>query len=789
MKWVHTLVLVLIFGLTACGGDTAPQDVSTDSGGDVQVSDADAQDNTVSDPGTPDPGCIPQCENKDCGPNQCGGLCGLCAPNSTCTPEGICEEVVITPPDPQVCSGNTKLGEKQNFGGACCYTAAGHPQNPNCVWYAPDYGEGECIDNECGSGYCASAAYCSKGCSIYKDELNNATGEGGFDGVNDEDAINECEGAVDGPFGTNFQCVNLRPVTQNILAFCRPGTTFEPCENSMDCPIGESCQLIYISGGTSARCMTIEKDSVAGMEECNSDPNSGPITSCQGPFCFGSGCVDLCADDSDCITDTCVEGACAKTGAACTTDTECSAWRCEELTPYSDSDFTDDFCQPRDCAKAEDCVDPDWFCRPFWNGAETVEEVAFSPACRRLEEGAVGYGEACGEEGDGTGLPPCAWAGGCIDNYCAGPCSSDADCGEGAECLLGAEWNIDVDDNDSVDTTLNVDLCQKWPHDGELQDCSTDADCPADHHCRYRVKANGEGSERVWAVEYKCRKNKEEVGFGEICGGSDGPACKSDLCLVPSGNGNADAMCTETCTSAADCPETVEFDGFTWKTLCLSFNVNGQNTLDPIDDIFVPYCWRTSSIGSVEPCDAEKKCSDSKEYCRAAIIAGNVDEAVNVDHICIDSSEGLDAFPIGVLGDPCTTWSECNGRICLPDASGNRYCSELCSTDDGCTNPAGLNLKCTENLLLERPDPSLSGWTQRCVLQETCLSCDSDQDCGGDHVCVNDGGLGALADFRCGAPCIEDADCTEPDTTCQQDIGPTGAATGKNACLPASCGL
>ncbi len=34
------------------------------------------------------------------------------------------------PPDPQICTGNV-TGQLQQLGGACCYTTAQHPNNPN----------------------------------------------------------------------------------------------------------------------------------------------------------------------------------------------------------------------------------------------------------------------------------------------------------------------------------------------------------------------------------------------------------------------------------------------------------------------------------------------------------------------------------------------------------------------------------------------------------------------------------------------------------------------------------
>ncbi len=47
----------------------------------------------VADPGPaglPDSVCQPSCEQRECGPNGCGGLCGICPAGASCTAEGQC---------------------------------------------------------------------------------------------------------------------------------------------------------------------------------------------------------------------------------------------------------------------------------------------------------------------------------------------------------------------------------------------------------------------------------------------------------------------------------------------------------------------------------------------------------------------------------------------------------------------------------------------------------------------------------------------------------------------------
>ncbi len=699
------------------------------------------------------------------------------------------EPDVGPPADPQVCTGQTD-GQLQAVGGACCYTSVDHPSNPDCLWSSANYDEGACLDAQCEDGYCASAKYCTKGCSFLIDQVNNHTGAEGYDGIQDTSLPDDCMLAADGPYGSEYHCVNQSQPGKKAFARCRPGTTFKPCEASSDCPDGESCQLLYVLGETQARCMTVHQDAVGLAESCNSDPNNGPLIPCKGPFCYSWGCTELCESDLTCATDTCVEGLCQKTGIPCDDTSSCTALTCNAYTPWSNSPFTDGFCQPKNCLTDQDCGDPDWFCRPFWNGADKVEDVAYDPSCRPRAPGSAKAGEACG---DGTDAPECAYSYGCLDGICSAPCQSNEDCPNDTECFLGNTWNIDVDDDDVTDTYVNIDLCQAWPTTGDIIDCTEDADCGDGSHCQFRLVRADSADDALmtqWKVEYKCRADFEnQAEFGEPCGSFNGKQCGSDLCLVPSDSDDGTPnLCTKYCKTSADCPETIFYDGFTWKTTCLSFNVNENQTLDPIDDVYVGYCWVTSSVASVDSCEETRTCDGALEYCRANAIGGNPDEAVIVEHLCLDYSQGLAAIPTQQVGEPCDNWQDCQGRRCMPDGKGGGYCSELCSVDADCQSPEGLpNLRCTEEVLMKRANPEHSGLTSRCVIAEACLPCGEDNDCGGDYLCMNVGGLGNLADMRCAAPCNAEDACDDDTLSCTEGIDSTGTPTGKFGCKPEAC--
>ena len=734
------------------------------------VSDADDQGTANTDQGTPDPD-----EGKVDPPDTT-----IIPPDTGPPPQ---------PQDPLVCSGNV-LEPLQQFGGSCCFTAGNHTQNPNCNEF------GACIHAQCGSGYC-QLPFCSKSCQLGKDQKINATGENGQDGISDEDGFNDCAGAVDGPVGNEFRCVNLNEPNGDVIARCFPGTTFAACDSNADCPSTEACTLMYIHDQYQTRCQIPPKDAALGTEPCTFDP-AGPPAYCASDYCSGSaGCLDFCGTDADCLTDTCNAGKCVGSPELdCTDDVDCSAWACEERQPYSNNAFVTDMCFPKGCETASDCPGADWFCRPFWNGADSVELVATAHQCRPTPPGTAQYGEPCDEN------TPCAYEPACLDGYCAGPCKGDADCIGGTECLLGFEWNIDVDDDTNADTTVNIDVCQKWEHSGQGTplDCTTNEDCAAGEVCQYRVKGAGDGDDRVWAAEFKCRTLPEEnTGtFGETCGNSStsGQGCKTDLCLIPNGlitnaqgqSIQADAYCVEYCNAAADCPDQMgPYHSIYWKTVCVSFNVNENNTPAPEDDAFVSFCRPTASTGSLADCSETRACAKPKEYCRALAIAGNPDVKVTVEHLCSDSGEGLAAYPTLELGEACTSGAQCKGRRCMPDGEGGGYCSVLCASNADCASQVTPGLVCTEDVLTPRADPALSGVTNRCVLQKTCMGCSDDSDCGGDYQCVNFGGIGFLADYRCGSPCETDGDCPDPDASCIEDVDPAGKISGKKVCGPSFC--
>ncbi|RJO68582.1 MAG: hypothetical protein C4523_07500 [Myxococcales bacterium] len=150
--------------------------------------------------------CMPDCDGKDCGPDGCGGSCGACDANATCTVEGLCDcdfEACVDAccTDGQVCFEDacctpTACGAKECGTDGCgtsCGTCeanetcsvAGVCECPNVVCNAACCAAGQvchsdacctpdCTGKECGPDGCGGT--CAPGCEL-PDVCNDTTGQ------------------------------------------------------------------------------------------------------------------------------------------------------------------------------------------------------------------------------------------------------------------------------------------------------------------------------------------------------------------------------------------------------------------------------------------------------------------------------------------------------------------------------------------------------------------------------------------------------------------------------------
>jgi hypothetical protein len=462
------LSLLAVATVTAAGcgddGNTTTPVRDTSSGTDTATDTATAEEtSTGTDTAGGDTSTGTDTTTNPCGSRECGTFagvsCGTCAAPEECNSAGRCE----VPGQP--------------LGAYCGVTAECNnslPEGSN-----PDQYPG-CLNARCESETCLSTLggtafvlrdVCTQICQLYKDSDN--------DGINDEDAPNEdCNPAdiVDGPAGNKFRCVNFAEPGRNPLAVCVPGTTFERCDSSADCPAGEVCEISnMIDGGMNLgqRCVAAyrENDSwngklVGTAGACDSNPASGENLACGDGLCFGFGCVPLCQNNADCDTTRtfpgtgCVEGKCAGSGKDCTNDVDCSAWTCGEprdifgqpgLPLYQ-------ICWPGSCSNASDCGEG-FYCRFGWNG-EVGDASGPDNLCFAETAGGAELGEACDQDPDDN-IPgaTCKASDYCFGGFCSGLCQDDTDCNgaAGQKCAM-LEFPVDADEDGEDDALLPFEM-------------------------------------------------------------------------------------------------------------------------------------------------------------------------------------------------------------------------------------------------------------------------------------------------------------------------------------------
>ena len=130
--------------------------------------------------------CLPDCAGKDCGSDGCGGSCGTCSYDASCTGSGVCTC------DHAACGGACCKSGETCFGGSCCkgdcdYAECGSdgcggscgscPSKTTCV-----SGQCECAYATCGGDCCASGQVCNGSQCCTPDCGGKACGDDGCGG-------------------------------------------------------------------------------------------------------------------------------------------------------------------------------------------------------------------------------------------------------------------------------------------------------------------------------------------------------------------------------------------------------------------------------------------------------------------------------------------------------------------------------------------------------------------------------------------------------------------------------
>lgn len=285
-----------------------------------------------------DPDCVPNCTNKMCGPDWCGGSCGDCSNGYQCD-SGVCEEkmcafdyfecqgdVIV---EMSVCNqvlstkdcseiygmdGNTKHCYHWGSGDydITCYSLICSLSEPNKVYWsydgsvkgnqAQDCGVYKCIEGECSNCKTQDHPSCKNNSVYWMDSCGNL-----------EEMIQNCGSSS----CSGGECV------------CTPNCLNKECgddgcgESCGSCPSGSHCGSYY---ETPNHCVG---DCSCLGKQCGDDGCGGNCGSCgSGYTCDNGECVSsACSKDSDCnVGYLCknTTGNCVKAGGSLCTSGSCT---------------------------------------------------------------------------------------------------------------------------------------------------------------------------------------------------------------------------------------------------------------------------------------------------------------------------------------------------------------------------------------------------------------------------------------------------------------------------------
>lgn len=400
--------------------------------------------------------CIPKCENKECGPDGCGGICGNCGEGEICSDLGTCQ--------PSECGSITFVG--------CC-------QGPTILVYCDE--DGKLVEIDCSENSWPPFCGFDPDNEFYDCGLE---GEGStnpdFPYSCAEPCVKDCKDRECGPDGCGGLCGMCKEEEYcDVDGKCHKsdcnGVSYEGC-----CTPDQT--LLYCEGNKlfMLSCDEMDAEFCGWNEEmqfydCMTDGYEDP--SGKHPYSCEKGCIPNCKD-KECGPDGCGKhcGAC-KQGYYCDKG-KCLVSECQEITEIG-------------------CCEVDGTLKYCVGGSKLVEIK-----CGEEADPGCGWDETnqwydCGTDGkpEPTGTYPYSCAQSCVKKCEGKECGPDGcggfcgDCGEGEVCSLEGKCEVTI--NQCGDVT-EVGCCE-----GEvLKFCSkgkvVDLDCKKEgkEHCGWSVVTN-----------------------------------------------------------------------------------------------------------------------------------------------------------------------------------------------------------------------------------------------------------------------------------------------------------
>jgi len=660
------------FGLSACdAAEPQPEEcngVDDDCDGETDEATCDDGNQCTTDGCDPQSGCMNQplsaaeCDDEDnctigdtCEDGVCTGKSVVCKDGDPCT-DDVCDPVggCMFPPNSASCSD----GEACTFGDVC----KGGECAPGVLVECDDY-------NPC----------TTDGCSELEGCVHTPVDGGCDDG-------NPC---TMGEWCSAGKCVASKPKDCNdgnpcTDDWCDPATGCVTAANSAACSDGSPCTLgDTCSGG---ECVPGAKMDCDDKNPCTDDSCS-PLLGC-----VHAASSKPCDDQDPCtVTDTCIGGVCAGTGAAdCDDGNVCTNDYCEPLigcshspnaAPCNDGDpcTSSDSCQfgsckgsaPLSCDDANPCTDDLCIaksgCVHNANNAKcndnndcTSDDHCLAGACASDQPVACDDGNPCTKD-------VCLPDGGCIAEPIAGPCS-DGDpctvndyCAQG-KCSKGAPLKCD-DANSCTKDACVGGACVFSPTPGSCDDGNA---CTQDDACSFGVC---KGANAV------------------VC--DDANLCTSDSCNPATGciHSLNDLPCDDgsICTTVDRCATGV-CEGKKPMT-CDDGNLCTTDSCDPAAGCqFKPL--------NALPCDDSNLCTLGDECVKGVCVGLSVlscsDDNPCTSDGCAPDKGCTHAPSQGPCsdGNVCTGSDSCQASVCVPGDPIDCDDGSVC-TDDSCSPAVG----------------------------------------------------------------------------------------------------
>ncbi|MDP1827398.1 MAG: hypothetical protein Q8L48_29280 [Archangium sp.] len=276
--------------------------------------------------------CVPQCNGKQCGPDGCGGTCGTCSSTQLCTGAGQCQCV------PQ-CSG--KVCGTDGCGGSCgtCLAGTACDGTGQCAPCTPQCSGRTCGSDSCGGscGSCTLPQTCNASGSCVTVPCNpvNQTGCGANLRCRWSGSANVCVSigpGQRGDFCTPDDCgAGLTCAGSGGFEVCR-----EYCNTSSDCAFGGQC--VYTLGGTTTKlcsnsCNPLSSGSCPAGQGCHvQNVGTGVEVADCGDLGFGSA-GSFCSTADSCLGGyTCVSSSCRR---LCSLGSSCATGACLSISGWS----------------------------------------------------------------------------------------------------------------------------------------------------------------------------------------------------------------------------------------------------------------------------------------------------------------------------------------------------------------------------------------------------------------------------------------------------------------------